>query len=131
MDIVQENCQVCALGACLLSKARVFDDLPFLTIKDPAGSKLGDIYVTTEPVYNSLSDILGFGNALLIECAYQRSDMAGYTDVRGLGSDGVSKKKILAAVAFGRKFQEPQDSLKAIMENVIENNGVFIPEESN
>lgn len=109
---IEKNCFVCALGACILSKARLYNSIPF--------SKFASTYyvwVGREKAFSFLKDIFGRKNTSLIECAY--------SCVPNKGNLGTHEEKVKAS-KFGCLFPNEINRLKAIMNNVITNNGSFI-----
>ena len=110
-----QKCQVCALGACMISHVKLFDKV-----------KMGDLKIDADPLYKNklVSDrgdsILGrfFDQDQIdkIETAFE----AGTKNARPVGYD---------AEEFGRRYDEPKRRLKAIMANIIVNDGEFKPGE--
>lgn len=109
-----KGCQVCALGAAVLSKARLYDEVPADIVSSDYGAN-------NEDTRNALIDIFDMKTLDLIEVAYQLHDTYAY--------DRQDRTQVNAAVAFGKRFSYNRvERMVAIMENVIANNGEFIPE---
>lgn len=121
-DEILRNCGVCALGACFLSHIRLFDNitlndigygnLPAYIVDD---SEL-ELDVGFRPVFDTLAQYFDKDNLALIETAFECS--AGFWDGE------VPKGE--AAELFGRAYRKPKDRVRAIMENIIKNRGMFV-----
>lgn len=114
---IRKKCNVCAMGACLLGHIGAFDRLKMNSMFTSYGSPLVDREEIVEILKNSFQK----SDLLLIEAAFEKTYYSWTLDV-------LSKEKILAAVRFGRKNGPPRKRLKAIMRNIVKNNGDFIPE---
>lgn len=115
VDEVQKHCKVCARGALVLSKARLFNEVPLMDyVKSNDTIRLFQ-YDTTD----LLKDVWDEEQLDLIEAAFEG-------DPTLLASD-VDRDLIDEAVVFGGNYDTRKDRLAAIMENIIENNGVFVP----
>lgn len=106
VDFIKE-CRVCALGACFLSTLNIVGF-------KPACAK--DFY--TEKITESAITIFGEENAQLIEIAFELNRGWGDAEDYELGA---------AAVKFGKRFRSDKGRLRAIMQNVIDNKGHFVP----
>lgn len=121
------KCQVCALGACFLSHIRLFDNITFKdvdceNIEDLVANDDGYIVfdIPWRAVYKPLSEYFDRDNLLLIETAFERDK--GFSELSGIEAD--------AAELFGRRYSDPRERLRAIMENIIKHNGTFtIPQD--
>lgn len=115
VDQLEANCRVCALGGMLLSFIRLFDKIK----SDDIESNLFNCATPTE-VYEPLSEVFEDEQLVLIEAAFEKRDglpsMYNYTE--GF---------LRPAVKFGYQYDDPKDRLKAIMENIVENDGEFKP----
>lgn len=107
------TCGVCAKGAMLLT----------MLVADRR-RKIPKELVSAGPVSNEVNDYLSsvFSKIQidLIEAAFE-------CDVYHWHHFFEGDVEAEAAVDFGMQFETPKDRLKAIMENIIENNGVFTP----
>jgi len=114
--VVEKNCTVCALGASILSKARLFDDYRF---------RVNDSYEH----FHGGAEIFGINQALLIEAAFEQT--RELIDDGGVFRDGRTFKfpegQVDRAVKFGKRYGESEKRLAAIMRNVVKNEGVFVP----
>lgn len=112
----EKNCSVCALGACLLSYVRKYDNVKNDELLDICGNR-HDI------VYDLLSDVFSEEQLSLIESAFEQ-DSKGIFDtwdelVVGEGADN--------AIAFGKRFTDDKKRLRAICKNIVANKGNFVP----
>ena len=96
----KQSCHVCALGACFLANVERRNKV-----------ETSDEYVRYE-IAENLSSIFSPDQMDEIESAFEVSAHHG-------GS--------LAAVVFGRRYDTDDKRLRAIMRNIIKNNGEFIP----
>jgi hypothetical protein len=102
VDEIERNCEVCALGAVLLSKARLMDAVP-VAVLGHVGSYQGAFH-------RSLADVFDENTLLAIESAFEQGRF-GDTDLsRG-------------AAVFGDQFDDDAERCVAVMEKVIEGNG--------
>lgn len=97
-------CKVCARGAMFVSRAKLFNVYT-----------LG-VYVNDE-VSGCTAGDFGLQNANLIECAFQVNSKWDFSSSLGM-----------IARNFGYEFPDNRDRLQAIMEEVIKNRGVFLPD---
>lgn len=109
---VKSYCKVCALGACFISAVAVDNKWDFE--KEDITDSYSDFQLNER-----LSKIFTRDQMGLIEAAFECADHGMFVNT--------DLKKYNAAVAFGKKFKTPRSRLKAIMENIIENNGIFKP----
>lgn len=116
---VKKDCDCCALGACLLSKARLYDDVPLDIREFCDGSGFYWNLPGGSEVHLMLRDVFGPVQCRLIEAAFER----GFIFAGGSGSVG-------AAQEFGSRYKTPRKRFLAIMRNIIHNGGVFKPEEN-
>lgn len=108
------QCEVCAKGAmfvCLVDKK---NSLKLLDVS--SGSEYNEFSGTLITKY--LRDLFELGQLELIESAFERDDMgSGYAD----------EEDIQNAIFFGEKFFDDGSRLWGIMENIVQNNGKFVP----
>lgn len=129
---LKTKCKVCVLGACLMSVVSIDNNFAFHSRID--GVTFG---VGSYDVAERLLKLFTAKQLLLIETAFEvdlSDDMEyGYfTDKYTLlnMSDeefAQTAKHRKVAAAFGRQFDTPKDRLRAIMKNMIENGGKFVP----
>ena len=109
---IEDKCTVCALGACLLSYIRLYDDVKVNDLRNG---------MDESNIYRHLGKYFTPHQLKLIEVAFELSDRAGPVSVI-LNNDDYN-----AANTFGRGYEGPVGRLRAIMENIIANDGVFKP----
>src|SRR5579862_3956479 len=72
---VQKKCQVCALGACLLSKARLYDKVPLSSIGSLEGEDgYWKIYAgcdSSTRIFTLLKDVFDLNSLSLMETAFE------------------------------------------------------------
>lgn len=120
---VFKKCEVCARGAMFLSRARLFNVYKFPN-GDPSNHFSG-----ANAIADATEVDFGLNNASLIEAAFECAIQHASSE-NTPGYDGDSKANRLGryAVKFGRAYRTPRTRLKAIMQNVIANKGVFRPD---
>jgi hypothetical protein len=106
------KCNVCALGASMISLVRLYDN--FKVRKDT-------ILISRLNIINALKKYFSFYQLCLIESAFERCCYNDYYDF------SFSNKAIRRAIAFGERFTNPKDRFEAIMKNIIDNDGLFKP----
>lgn len=111
------RCRVCALGAALLSKAKLFDKVPSNSIfTQTYGGPT--VWTNQHDVRENLKDVFSLSVLKRMEAAFEVS-------YRVVGGDSVSGD-VYGAVVFGSQFQDPKKRMRAIMENVVANGGEFV-----
>lgn len=106
------QCTCCALGAMMLSEVRINDKLKIGALMDDGGSGV-DFRMYHGGDEDRLCDFFDYQQLSLIESAYER----------GTGRyDGTER-----SVSFGERYKTPERRLRAIMENIVANNGTFKP----
>jgi hypothetical protein len=114
-----EKCTVCGIGGAYVAAVLRADKLTL----DRAGSLGNDV-----PMRKYLDQFFSREQQALIECAFEGDSTFQYIshDSNVTGAQ-TTRAKARSASKFGQKFDEPDERLIAIMENVIENDGTFIP----
>ena len=117
LDTVQKKCRVCLLGACVLSKARLYDNVPLeeLLFDSDAGKSLSADEDDTRSI---LQDVFDPEQMDLMEAAFEKTTC--------LAEDCTDYALLVQAVDFGNRYEDRYDRVKAVMENIIANNGKFI-----
>lgn len=116
VDLVQEKCYVCMLGGCMLSKARLYDEVPLAGIIDSPVT--GSLTVDRFDTEWSLMQAFGEANIDLLECAFEcKPRMSKFDTPADLR---------IGAMAFGCGYSDPKSRALAIMENVVANDGDFV-----
>lgn len=124
---VEDTCAMCLLGACLVSKARLFDDVAVNRLYNAyfVDSKLDYAFVnpSREVIGSLLRDIFSPLELAKIESAFERRVM-DYDYGGDIPVD--THALLLGAAAFGRMFVDNADRVTAVMENIIANDGTFV-----
>lgn len=106
INAAQHPCAVCALGAIFIADVIKRDNLSIAKYESMSGST---------NVRDKVKDYFEDEQLSLIETAYEKTCM------------GAILPNSWEAVAFGRSIQSANERLVAIMENIIENYGTFVP----
>ncbi len=114
-----KECRVCAIGSCIVSATRLGNTLTFREMedeRDPKTRKLLAKAFTQKQLY-------------LMESAFELNINSMYTLSQGYayGPNTKTEDEAVKARNFGYKYNDSTDRLKAIMRNVIKNNGEFKP----
>lgn len=110
-EIERSGCQVCALGGLLFCKAVLYDEVPALIVS------MG--HATRYSTVNALSDVFDTKTLDLVEAAFEQS--------RRFAED--YQDEAVRAEVFGKQYEGDRERMRAIMENIVANNGEFIPPE--
>lgn len=113
------KCRVCALGACLISHVRLFDQVP---IRRLGRFYEGEFEFASERPTQILAKFFSQEQIDLIEAAFEQTR----THCQSPKTDD---EEIYRAVMFGNKHADAKERLKAIMKNIIANAGTFRPEQ--
>lgn len=105
------SCNVCALGALITSTVKIDDKC---SIRELTQIRRGRV------AHGRLLKYFGHKQLGLIETAFER-DSTFAVEWR------CSKPSIKAALDFGKKRVNTTARLKAIMQNIVDNNGQFVP----
>ncbi len=106
--IKKGGCEVCAIGALFVADVLIRDKI---TAHD-------SIYLHN--IRKRLNHHFGKEQLDLIEAAFE----VKYMNLVNFGAIGIKAEK---AINFGRKYTNSHNRMKAIMKNIIENKGTFIP----
>lgn len=112
------QCNVCALGGLFMSCTNLNNNT---TVEElcRADENLGDELEYGEKLSNGLDKIFSPKQLELIENYFEDAD--GYYG--SYATDAMADHINL----FNEKYPNPQDRLKEIMKNIVENNGTFVP----
>jgi len=110
-----ESCNVCALGGLFMSCTN-FNNNTLLEDLDFASSELGELIGEEEKLSNKLNSIFSFNQLKLIESYFEAND--------GFFRDYDEDDRI---EVFYNKYPSDYKRLKLIMENIVENEGTFVP----
>jgi hypothetical protein len=110
-NLITKSCSVCALGSMLISRIDLFNSVSWIDLEyDPGFSDIKD----------SLEDYFDGRELALIETAFEKWDVNGF-DL------GLTFYEIEQAIDFGKKIKKSKDRLLAIMQNIVDHNGTFVP----
>lgn len=113
-------CEVCALGALFLNYMERNDRLSELWMEQYDDNEfLFDILNYKEGLLDILKDLFDYEQLQLIECAFEQ--------VRSYADDVKDRCLVDAAYLFGERYEDDTQILISIMQNIIDNNGLFVP----
>jgi len=113
-DSATQSCSVCALGALILSKARLYNDVQVARLcAQVYGSSRLRFGGASTYIQENLSPIFTKEQLDLIEHAFECWPSDTEEEAR--------------AGSFGLVYDDPRDRLKAIMQNIVDNGGEFKP----
>jgi hypothetical protein len=126
IDSLARTCKVCALGACFISYIRLYDSVdPSSCVKNFYNGERKYAYADYEDIIDDLKTIFNDKDLIYIESAFERSDMGDCLSCE------YSLVAVQDAIDFGRKYSDPKKRLRAIMKNIIDNDGTFTPKAKN
>jgi len=117
VDTITEKCDVCALGACMLSFVRLYDDVTLDDLNYRSISNYELIEATFPTIKKKLLTAFSAKQLILIESAFEKESINNTLCI-----------DVEDAISFGEAYPNNTDRLKAIMENIVENKGKFKPE---
>lgn len=126
---LQKGCYVCALGACLLSTVALDNKFDL-----GAGHSAEAWTPYQDDLLKRLRKLFSAEQLILIENAYETG--GGYLQLSSNDAmDEVGLKKygaklpvqIYDAIAFGERYKDDKARMRAIMRNIIDNGGQFLP----
>jgi hypothetical protein len=115
---LKNGCEVCALGACFLSSVRLTNKWEFEGFEEHWTGPEQVRAVEREVLEEKLHKIFTPFQIDLIETAFEEYNCTN------LASD---RNVIGRAISFGSKHYDSTSRLRAIMKNIIKNNGTFKP----
>jgi len=116
VDVVAKNCRVCALGAAFLSMVRLYNAVNMETLM-PYIDDTHSVFMQRNSITCRLNTYFSSEQLDMIESAFERCQM-GHT---------ASPTRKYDAMLFVDNENNPKERLKKIMENIVENGGVFNP----
>ncbi len=102
---MEKNCEVCMLGNLFLSQVYLYNDFNVGNYNDDMARN--DIFLSRYFSEKQLD---------LIEAAFETKDI--FLDMT---------PQITKAIEFGKKYRRDRQRAKAILENMLENDGMFVP----
>ncbi len=133
-DFLEGECSVCLLGGLLLSKARLFNAVPFAKF-DPGGYfTVSGRQADGAAIADVLADVFDPATLATMEAAFELA--AGYYNSSPLLKrlTDAEIERLQAGKAFGHAFGDQSelyvnDRVLAVMNNLIANDGEFVPEQ--
>lgn len=121
------HCSACAIGSLFVSTVRKANKFMITEDVQYWGGIGSNTRQKASPMFERLREYFEFKQIQLIECAFELG--AGWFGVRGKGwsEDCLSIEKRRPAAQFGSAHSDPVARMLAILENIIVNNGEFIP----
>lgn len=122
-QLLKKKCDVCAIGATFLSLVAIDNKYKFQV----GNNLVGESFVYTPLGYQAkdrLRKVFSEEQLCLIESAFET---VHFNDFYNLVQDKDLDDKVDRAVAFGEKYDDPDKRLRAIMRNIVKNEGTFIP----
>lgn len=120
----EEPCQVCAIGAALISRARLFDSVNVQKVFKTSLFFYNDNQVVDANVSelrSNLDEIFGREQVALLEAAYELR--------RWYNDFDIDEQLVQDAISFGMRYDDRRERLRAVWQNVIDNDGIFTPSE--
>lgn len=118
-------CTACAMGALFTCHVMETDNFKLGQTRDDCFSPrqpVNTISVARYQMDERLTEFFELGQLRLIECAFEMSTTFYTDDFWGEPGDEAARAK-----EFGERYRWPKQRLRAIMKNIIKNNGKFIP----
>jgi len=115
---LKKDCKVCALGACFLSSIRLTNKWEFGKFEEHWTGPAQVRAVEREVLEEKLHKIFTPFQIDLIETAFEEYNCTNRANDRSV---------IGRAMSFGSKHYDSSSRLRAIMKNIIKNNGTFKP----
>lgn len=107
-------CDVCAIGACIISGIRLFNKVTF-----------GEKYISPEESWNLVREFFSPQQAVLIENAFEKGGGAYNCDWSE--DEKLPDVDTGTAEEFGEQHDDDTERAVAIFENIITNKGTFKP----
>lgn len=115
----EESCQVCAMGAIFASKVRLGNEFSV----DQLNGWVGDISASDRDILKATDDIFSLEQMRLMEFCFENDDIDSYF-WRTMERDDFNTLEAKCN-DFYYSYDGDSDRMLAIMQNVIDNNGVF------
>jgi hypothetical protein len=112
-----QSCKVCAIGSIFMSRVSLGNDYNI----NPNAHYEGETNIDDDEMLYSLVGIFSERQLRLMEYIFEGYDITGYFN----GEDEYDQFHDMLK-SFSKKYRTPTAKLKAIMENVISNDGEFI-----
>jgi len=113
-----KTCNVCALGGLFMSCTNLNNNTTVTELGEAC--ELGDsLEYGDQKLSNGLNRIFTKNQLILIENYFENADGYYAPEATVTMTDHIN--------LFNEKYPNPQDRLKEIMKNIVENNGTFVP----
>lgn len=128
---LEEECQVCALGSCVLSYVKLYDHVDYGQLGRFEDEKF-EPWLDPLNTVEILSKVFSPWQLALIEAAFEintRPPTARHQlkDDFPWGKLDQMEQQLERAYEFGRKIPEAKKRLRAIFKNILDHDGVFVP----
>jgi hypothetical protein len=124
-----ESCNVCALGGLFMSCTNLNNHTTYDQFNSE-NDDIGSLISYEEGLSNELDVFFSKNQLTLIEIYFENGE--GYFSIDNetvdTGSRFYKSIDFDHVNSFNDKYQNDDDRLKAIMKNIVENNGTFVPE---
>jgi len=115
------SCQVCAIGGMFYSMVRRFDNITIDVGEHAHHNYLKRIYRSS--IFDELERYFSYEQLIMIESAFEMHEMHNPDDW-----DNIDRNKFINASNFAISDKKsPAARLRKIMNNIIQNDGVFVP----
>ncbi len=137
LSLIEENCTVCAKGALFLGYVALKNDVTFGSCIIRKGDETYDDIKDGYEGHEKSKDFVSFNNGDIknvLEQAFTNTELALIETAfegeihpwnRFVANYEFADQKD-RAIAFGKKYKSASARLKAICENIVENNGEFV-----
>lgn len=119
------KCECCALGSILVSCVNFKNKVTFGEFDDGEALHFGTINKRERTDKTGIKQLFTGRQLEMIETAFEEGE--GYFSDGGDGRVSLLLKIREKCVDFGSKYNSEDTRLRAIMRNIIKNNGIFIP----
>jgi hypothetical protein len=127
--VEDDGCHACALGAVFACAV----DRMAMPLSGGLDKSEDEPYYDANEMRNTLKPYFSNGQLRLIETAYEKQDFSGGEDQAFVNNEWgtfteVTRSNVWGrAVDFGRRYPSDRGRMRAIMRNIIANNGTFKP----
>ena len=121
-----DKCNVCALGGMFMSCTNLNNNTTLGQL-DCEGSNLGDVIEDEERISNGLDKFFTTNQLVLIEIYFERGEGYFIEGCNAVNSRFYKSIDFDHVNAFYDKYEDDAKRLGAIMQNIIDNKGTFVP----
>lgn len=134
----EKNCRVCALGNLFVSKVKLYNEYSLTRNNNCIHQSYGSYYYISlygDDIRKNLNPYFAREQLDLIESAFERTQMINCKAIYGTGEYNHINNYLNEAVIFGESYTDENEYdaasaptiMRAIIENMLRNNGIFIP----